>query len=103
LPSDSTLASSDSFSATLAPGGIFTYTFSLTGTHPYFLVTALQFRGRVIVQPGSPLGTLSLSATPSSGTVPLTVLYTASEPGRRGADLHLGLRRWHIPDRFYRH
>jgi DNA-binding beta-propeller fold protein YncE len=44
-----TLASSESFSATLPPGGTFTHTFTSFGEHPYFLATGPQFSGRVIV------------------------------------------------------
>jgi RHS repeat-associated protein len=77
LPPDLTLTGGDIFSATLPPGGVFTHTFSLTGAHPFFLATAPQFSGQVIVQATSAPGVI-LSAAPSSGTVPLTVLFTAN-------------------------
>ena len=47
-----TLASTESFSATIPPGGTFTHTFTLVGVHSCFLATAPQVRGRVIVVPG---------------------------------------------------
>ncbi len=42
------------FNATLAPGGLFTYTFNTPGAYAYFLATAPQFVGVVVVQPGIP-------------------------------------------------
>jgi plastocyanin len=43
------------FSATLAPGETFTYTFSITGTFPFYLRAHTQFKGHVLVtQAGLP-------------------------------------------------
>src|SRR5439155_13276358 len=44
------LAASGLFSATIPPGGTFAYTFAAPGTYAYFLVTAMQFSGRAVVQ-----------------------------------------------------
>ncbi len=48
------LSSSGLFSATLAPGGRFTYTFQTPGAYPYFLLTAMQFSGLAVVQQALP-------------------------------------------------
>lgn len=78
-PTHLTPTNSDTFSANLLPGSIFTYTFNTTGTHPYFLATAPNLRGEIIVQPAPPAKpTLTLNATPISGTVPLAVTFVAT-------------------------
>jgi glutamine amidotransferase-like uncharacterized protein/plastocyanin len=42
--------SSESFRATLPPGGTFSHTFPAVGDYPYFLATAPRFSGRVTVR-----------------------------------------------------
>ena len=52
------------FSATLAPGKTFTYTFSITGTFPFYLRTHPQFKGHVLVtQAGLPPDPSSVATT----------------------------------------
>jgi hypothetical protein len=58
------LATADTFSATLAPGEMFTYTFYDEGTVPFHLATATQFEGQVIVQ-------VDLPADPADVAPPL--------------------------------
>jgi PKD repeat protein len=73
------LAESETFSGTVLPGGILTHTFSTTGTHPYFLATAPTVSGAIVVEPAAPATpTLTLTADPISGTVPLTVTFIAT-------------------------
>ncbi len=78
-------SSSETFSGTVSPGGTFTYTFSATGTHNYFLTTAPQFSGQVIVQESQTLPIVTLQAAPISGTVPLTVTFIATASHFAGA------------------
>lgn len=44
----------ESFSATIPPGGTFAHVFTTPGIHPYYLKTALQFRGQVVVTENQP-------------------------------------------------
>jgi len=62
-----TLMSAEPFSVTLSPGETFTHTFTSCGDHPYFLATAPQFSGRVVVLSGSESPTASIAA-PRDGT-----------------------------------
>ena len=69
------LTSSESFSATLAPNETFSQSFASEGETPFYLTTAPQFTGRVIVQPGA-APSVGLSANPTKGVrVPYRQLY----------------------------
>jgi plastocyanin len=78
------------FTAELPPGGIFTYTFTAVGEYPYYLSTALQSTGRVVVQ-GTELPPDPESvAPPVDDTVATTMisatqfLYTGPNPIQTG-------------------
>ena len=77
------------FKATLAPGQTFTYTFATTGAYPYFLATAPQVAGRVLVQTAVPPDPATL-APPIDQTVATTLisatefLYIGGDPIQTG-------------------
>ncbi len=75
-----TAPGSESFSATLLPGGTFVHLFTTVGEYAYFLATAPQLRGRVIVQEDH----VVLPSNPADVALPLdlrtvTNLATATE------------------------
>ena len=62
------LADSETFTATLPPGGAFAYLFTTTGRHSCFLVNSPQFIGYVIVQ--EPPATPTPTGTPAPTQIP---------------------------------
>jgi RHS repeat-associated protein len=89
---DTALDSSETFSAILPPGGTFVYRFTRVGEYPYFLTTAPQFTGRVIVQkndddvppdPADVAPPLDLS-TVTDLAAATEFLYTGSHPIQTG-------------------
>jgi RHS repeat-associated protein len=64
------------FAANLEPGVSFTYTFTATGTFPFYLATAPEFTGLIAVVPASP--TATPTSTPTEAPT-ATATPTASE------------------------
>jgi len=81
------------FEETLAPGQRFSHTFALSGTYPYYLATAPQFTGQVIVTPLTPTLALTLTAHPttlavgSSSTLTATVADEHGDPAPDGTEV----------------
>ncbi len=77
------------FKVTLAPGQAFTYTFTSAGKYPYFLTTAPQYAGWVVVETHLPPDPATI-APPLDDTVATTLisatefLYTGNDPIQTG-------------------
>jgi plastocyanin len=72
-PPQAGLTADEDFRVSIPPGETFAHTFTSAGVHNYSLATAPQFTGQVICQAGPGSLTVTLSAQPASGVVPLSV------------------------------
>ncbi|MBN1875512.1 MAG: hypothetical protein JXA33_14885, partial [Anaerolineae bacterium] len=72
----------DGFRATLGPGAMYIYTFTITGMYPYYLATAPQITGNVKVLPFT--AALTLTAHPVTLEIGETSILTATVTDQLG-------------------